>query len=66
MRRIAGIMSVIASLIDMNDIMFLSGLALMWHGLKSVYGPAAPIVCGAIILLVACFGATRIAPPVKE
>ena len=45
--------------VDLNDVCFWAGLAVLGWGCWMVYEPAAPIVCGLVLTVVGLYGATR-------
>lgn len=45
--------------IDLNDVYFWTGLCGLWVGCRALHAPAAPIVCGAVLLCVGLWGASR-------
>lgn len=49
----------VLSAIGIDDLYFWGGLACLWSGCRSVYGPAAPIVCGVVLISVGLYSATR-------
>ena len=45
--------------VDLHDCLFWSGFGLLWCGCRAVYSPAAPIVCGLLLVSVSLYGAAR-------
>ncbi len=41
---------------DENDACVWIGLPLIWYGVSQIYAPAAPIVCGVILLCLGLYG----------
>jgi len=45
--------------LDLNDCLFWGGFACLWCGCRAAYPPAAPIVCGLLLISVSLYGVTR-------
>lgn len=43
--------------VDGNDVQYWGGLGLVFWGCWSVYSPAAPLVCGSVMVAVGFYGA---------
>lgn len=59
---ISGLRTVAVTLlqaIDLQDCLFWGGFACLWCGCRAAYPPAAPIVCGLLLISVSLYGATR-------
>lgn len=45
--------------LDLQDCLFWSGFLCLWCGCRAAYPPAAPIVCGLLLVSVSLYGAAR-------
>lgn len=45
--------------IDLRDVLFWFGFVCLWSGLWMAYSPAAPIVCGMLLIGVSLYSVTR-------